>query len=324
MKMTRKNFTPLRWLAVAALLAGGSQVLNCHAAGNVSAMRLAHAEQTPLVAVTHAGDNLVAVGDHGIVVRMDGRNWRQAATVPVDTLLTAVTFVDAQNGWAVGHGGVLLHTRDGGENWTLQQRLEGEPVLLSVWFGDTRHGIVTGAYGYASETHDGGQSWQRLNVSADGDDYHLNQIFPGPQGSLFIAAEKGTAYRSRDNGSSWESLDTGASGSLWSGTVLRDERVVLVGMSGRVLVSADNGDSWHEVDSHSRESITAVTQLKDGRVALVGNGGLVSIANAGTQRFHTEIRTDRQNLAALASADDGSLMVFGAVGVATQDLVSFK
>src|SRR6266498_2339356 len=63
------------------------------------------ATKAPLLGVARAGARLVAVGDHGVVVLSDdeGRNWRQAGTVPTRQMLTAVTFVDAKRGFAVGH-----------------------------------------------------------------------------------------------------------------------------------------------------------------------------------------------------------------------------
>ncbi len=56
-------------------------------------------------------------GERGIVLLSDdaGVSWRQAK-VPVSVSLTAVQFVDAEQGWAVGHLGVVLHTQDGGGN----------------------------------------------------------------------------------------------------------------------------------------------------------------------------------------------------------------
>ena len=189
------------------------------------------------------------------------------------------------------------------------------PVLLSVWFENAQHGIVVGAYGYASETRDGGTTWNRLTVSPEGDDYHLNQIFPGANHSLFIAAEGGNAYRSLDNGQTWQAMDTGASGSLWCGTALRDGRVLLAGMSGRVLLSDDLGDSWREIDTGSTNAITDIRALADGRVALVGNGGLVAIADSDLAGFTTAMRPDRQNLAALAPLHNGELLMLGESGV---------
>lgn len=278
------------------------------------AIALNDVRRAPLVAVARAGHGVVAVGDHGVVaLSSDGQQWHQAR-VPVDGLLTAVSYVDERQGWAVGHGGVLLHSVDGGQNWALQQHLEGKPVLLSVLFTDDHHGMVVGAYGYAARTVDGGVNWQPMQVGKEGDDYHLNQIFQSTGGSLFIAGEAGHAYRSTDQGASWQSLDTGVSGSLWTGAGLRDGRVLLAGMSGRVLLGDSQGLHWRVLDSGSHEAITAVTQLDDGRVALVGNAGMTAVSDTGVTHFTGAQREDRMNLSALAE-QSGHLLLFGATGV---------
>lgn len=279
------------------------------------AIALNDVHQAPLVAVGRAGSGLVAVGDHGVVaLSADGQQWRQARSVPVEGLLTAVSFIDSQQGWAVGHGGVLLHSVDGGQDWTLQKHLEGRPVLLSVLFTDARHGVVVGAYGYAARTANGGVTWQALQVGEEGDDFHFNQVFQAADASLFIVGEAGHAYRSTDQGDSWQALDTGVSGSLWTGTGLRDGRVLLAGMSGRVLLGDSQGRHWQVLDSGSREAITAVAQLDDGRVVLVGNAGLVAVSDTLVAHFTSTQREDRQNLAALV-AQPGHLLLLGAAGV---------
>lgn len=138
-----KNETKRLLATLLLAMAAGTSV-----AAESPAMRLDRPQEAPLVAVVAAGNRLVALGDHGVVALSDdGLNWTQSDKVPVDTLLTALSFADAQNGWAVGHGGVLLRTTNGGQTWTLQQRLEDAPVLLSVWFENAQHGIVVGAYG---------------------------------------------------------------------------------------------------------------------------------------------------------------------------------
>ncbi|MNG10455.1 hypothetical protein D3C85_1453300 [compost metagenome] len=103
---------------------------------------------------------------------------------------------------------------------------------------------------------------------------------------------------------------------------MRDGRVLLAGMSGRVLVSEDRGDSWRELDIGSQEAITAVIQLADGRVVVVGNGGLVSVADADLKHFSTAIREDRLNLSALLAVDDDQLTLFSPQGVLHQRLSS--
>jgi len=309
-----------RWLAVAWVLVFAGRLWAAEI--DSPAILLNNAQSTPLVAVTRTGQRWVAVGDHGVIVHSDdGRVWNQSKSVPVDGLLTALSFADDRQGWAVGHNGVVLHSDDSGQTWVLQKRLDDQPTLLSVWFENARHGMVVGAYGYAAQTLDGGATWQAMQVGEEGEDHHLNALFAGRDGTLFIAAESGKAYRSSDHGATWQSLDTGVSGSLWGGTGLRDGRLLLVGMSGRVLVGDSSGRHWQRLDSGSHEAITAVTQLNDGRVAWVGNGGLVGRSDTAVEHFFVEQREDRLNLCAVAANTSGDLLLFGPTGVIVPDAV---
>jgi photosystem II stability/assembly factor-like uncharacterized protein len=67
------------------------------------------------------GKRLVSVGQRGHIVYSDdrGKRWDQA-DVPVSSDLTAVAFPTPQQGWAVGHDGVVLHSSDGGASWSKQ------------------------------------------------------------------------------------------------------------------------------------------------------------------------------------------------------------
>jgi len=56
----------------------------------------------------------------------DAQTWQQAS-VPVSLTLTSVFFANPQLGWATGHEGVILVTRDGGETWEVQ--LTGAQIL---------------------------------------------------------------------------------------------------------------------------------------------------------------------------------------------------
>ncbi len=303
----------LAGLVLAACVAG----LPAARAGDstqVPAMQARLAAKVPLTALVRAGDALVALGDYGTVVRSSdgGRSWQQAA-VPVSGLLTAAHFIDAQRGWAVGHGGVVLATVDGGVTWTLQQELPEKPVLLSVHFVSPDEGFAVGAYGSAWRTGDGGRSWTPMAVGEGYDaDLHLNHIFATRSGALFAAAETGLAFRSTDGGATWVKLDTGVSGSLWSGLEGPGGEVVLLGMSGRVLTSRDGGDSWQVFEHADGQSLTGAVVTADGSLVVVGTGGVVL---RGRERFEARVRDDRQNLAAVALAADGTLVLAGQLGV---------
>lgn len=80
-----------------------------------------HAAKQLLVGVTLAGKRIVCVGQHGHIVYSDdmGKGWTQGA-VPVSSDLLAVHFPTPQEGWAVGHDGVVLHSADAGATWSKQ------------------------------------------------------------------------------------------------------------------------------------------------------------------------------------------------------------
>ena len=119
-------------------------------------------ERLLLLDATHRGTRVIAVGDRGYIVLSDdnGRTWRRAKS-PAAPLLTAVEFVDAKNGWAVGHDSVILATADGGDTWVQQFAAPAEQrPLLDVTFLDKDTGYAIGAYGAFYETTDGGRSWK--------------------------------------------------------------------------------------------------------------------------------------------------------------------
>src|SRR5262249_1628877 len=85
------------------------------------AIQSARASRTLFNGLARAGDRIVAAGQRGQILYSDdsGQSWKQAA-VPLAADLVAVAFPTAKQGWAVGHGGVILHSADGGATWTRQ------------------------------------------------------------------------------------------------------------------------------------------------------------------------------------------------------------
>src|SRR6187399_939743 len=164
----------VRLALVATLAAVGiaSSVSNAQLDPNDSANKPAEIE--PLAAgsllldLAVAGVRLVAVGERGHVLISDdqGASWRQAKSVPTRVMLTAVFFIDAQYGWAVGHDETILNTVDGGENWTRSHFApEAQQPLLDLWFANRVSGIAVGAYGAYFTTNDGGRHWSSAKFS---------------------------------------------------------------------------------------------------------------------------------------------------------------
>ena len=279
------------------------------------------ATKAMMLGCARAGKRLVAVGDHGIVLLSDdeGKSFRQAKAVPVRSTLTAVSFADEKNGWAVGQWGVIVATGDGGESWQLQRMdTSVDQPLFSVWFKDKEHGWAVGLWSLVLTTKDGGKNWnaEKLPPPPGGGktDRNLLKIFASGKGTLFIAAEQGTVLRSEDEGAHWSYASTGYKGSFWTGTVLKDGTVLVGGLRGTIYRSLDNGKSWKEAKSELKSSLTDFGEA-GGKVVAVGLDGVVLESSDGGASFTGSQNDDRTPFTALAVTDGGSLVAFAKDGL---------
>lgn len=275
----------------------------------------------PMLGAARAGKRIVAVGDYGIVLLSDdeGKTYRQASGVPVSSTLTAVSFADEKNGWAVGHWGVIMHTVDGGENWSIQRSdtVEDRP-LFSVHFFDANDGIAVGLWSLVLRTRDGGKSWETINLPAPPEggkaDRNLFKVFASPKGSLFVAAERGLVLRSDDRGENWHYLSTGYKGSFWSGAALTNGTLIVAGLRGTLYRSTDDGKSWSNVPTGSKSSITDIVQVGDKVIGVGLDGVQIESSDLGATYVWTQ-RDDRLSMTAVVAAGQAGLARFSKRGV---------
>ena len=286
----------------------------------VPAVRAAHAARATMLASTRAGERIVAVGDHGVVLLSDdgGRSHRQARQVPVDVALTSVSFIDARRGWAAGHWGVILHTADGGETWQVQRSDAGQDrPLFALHFFDEKHGVAVGLWSLVLRTEDGGAHWQPVELAPPPGgkraDLNLFGLFADARGQLFAPAERGMVLRSDDKGQSWKYLPTGYAGSFWTG-IAAPGALLVAGLRGSMYRSVDDGVSWQRVDTHTASSITALAGA-DRKIVGVGLDGLVLRSDDGGASFAASTREDRLPLTSVALDDQGRATMYSRQGV---------
>jgi photosystem II stability/assembly factor-like uncharacterized protein len=302
--------------------AGASTPVALHPAETV-----AHARQAGMLGVAWAGRRIVAVGAHGIVLLSDdmGKTWRQARAVPLDATLTAVSFVNDKEGWAVGHAGVVLHTRDGGEHWDLQRSTPRQDrPLFAVHFFDAAHGVAVGLWSLVLTTSDGGRVWTARELPAPPGakraDLNLFGLFAGPGAALYAAAEKGYVLHSADQGASWRYLATGYRGSFWTGSVLADGALLVGGLRGALYRSGDAGQRWSRIGTGSTASITGLARTGDDRgVLAVGQDGLMLRSEDDGASFRTSYRHDRLPLTTVLPFAGFTAPLMSAFGPAPRD-----
>ena len=313
-------------LSVLLALAGQTQaqsgvpaelaVLKIRPASQSSAATLA-----PMLGAARAGKRIVAVGNYGIVLLSDdeGKSFRQAAGVPVSSTLTAVSFADDKNGWAVGHWGTILRTSDGGENWIVQRSdtLEDRP-LFSVHFFDAKEGVAVGLWSLVLSTRDGGKTWLPVSLPAPPEggkaDRNLFKAFASPKGSLFVAAERGLILRSDNRGLSWRYLATGYRGSFWTGTALADGTLLVAGLRGTLYRSTDDGRTWLATTSGSKSSLTDIAEIGDKVIGVGLDGVQIESIDHGASFIWTQ-RDDRLSMTAVVRAGQSSALRFSKHGV---------
>ncbi|MGQ0700723.1 MAG: YCF48-related protein [Panacagrimonas sp.] len=254
-----------------------------------------------LLDVASTGTQLVAVGAFGnLVVSNDGEHWTQIIT-PARSTLTAVFFTDAQNGWAVGHDAVILHTADGAKSWSVQHfKPELNQPLLDVFFLDVTHGYAIGSFGLFLETRDGGKSWLEVDapvIKEEGS--HLNAMIRLRDGRLLIVGERGFIAMSGDGGA-WEKLESPYEGSFFGASPMGEKGALIFGLRGNAFLS-DDARAWRQVNLGSTRTAFGGAVMPDGRAVLVGADGLaLSVSADGS--------VSEKGLASIAGAASGGTL----------------
>lgn len=300
------------------------------------------AAQTRTLDVTNVdGKFLIAVGDHGIILKStDGVNWEQKPS-PVRRMLNAVEFVDDKHGWAVGYDSAIIHTADGGETWQVQEWVGeyGRPKInWGVTFFNKNKGFVVGTYGTLKRTDDGGKTWTDVETPMGELGFSFTKLIRLNDGTLIMAAERSILGRSNDGGVTWEMLKSPYQGSWFGGLPYGTSGVLLYGLRGNMYISENvheldvqDPDEWDEFELESVEGTDALAAmgwikpetnsvnsyyggavLPDGSLAVVGNNG--EIFNVSTNGALRQIPNPVNGAVAGATPWKGGLVVVGRYG----------
>lgn len=348
-----------RLLLLGALLLAGGAHAGDDAGGFVDVLDLPAVysnvpSRVPLLAISRAGNRLISAGARGHILYSDegGSSWRQAE-VPVSSDLTAVRFPTPQDGWAVGHDGVVLHSADGGLHWQRQldgrqigqlmidyynahpqpdnatwlaqaQRLKEEGAdkpFLDLWFRDAREGFVVGAFNLILHTTDGGLSWEPWNHRIDNPQaLHLTAMTASGD-DLFIVGEQGlllrlasrTVSRQESQQPRFVALPSPYAGSFF-GVVARPGLLFAYGLRGHAIRSLDGGESWTAVDTGLLVSLTAASFDANGRLYLFSQAGQGLVSDDSGASFKALDLAERLPVSG-AVAGPGRLLLVGARGI---------
>ncbi len=318
-------------LAVPVLAHGGNDRLE------TPAFRAPKASGAAMLAIVCSGNRLVAAGEYGVILYSDtdGKTWLQA-DVPVSVTLTALHFPVPNQGWAVGHDGVILHSSDNGAHWVKQfDGNQANALLLAAAEKRQNEASAAGTGGAAAPA----AAQQAL------DDARAGAKF-GPARPLFDVWFKdgkqglavgsfGQIFRTRDGGKTWElgnehianpdNLHYNALSHTPGGTLL------IAGEAGKVYRSRDGGDSWATLDTgYPGQLYGAIAAGEDakGEVLLAyGFGGHVFRSADNGAHWRPATIDEKKPLVAGTALVDGSIILLSYDGKLLRSAdrgVSFK
>lgn len=195
------------------------------------------ATESIVIDIARAGDQLVAVGERGHILRStDGRKWTQMPS-PVSVMLNRVVFLDDRTGWAGGHDAAILKTTDGGATWNLlNYQPELEQAIYDLHFFDRDNGIAVGAYDLFWRTSDGGATWAPVDSPVGQGELHHYSITALRDGTLLIAGERSMLARSTDQGQTWERIVSPYFGSYFGAVPNGPTGAIVFGLRGNTYL----------------------------------------------------------------------------------------
>ncbi len=286
-----------------------------------------------LVDVAALGNGrLVAVGEQGTIILSDdkGHSWQQAK-VPVSVNLTAVFFFDTKIGWAAGHGGAILGTRDGGQTWSrlfdgnaanaqilaaAQSRLKkvrGRDQGMDDALADSLQDELE----QAEEALTDAEAGSRFGPSRPLFGLWFKDVRQG-----FAVGSFGQLFRTDDAGGTWryigDRLDNPEGFHYNAIAHTPSGKLVVVGEGGAMHISADGGDSWQRQETGYKGQLYGLLAFHDTggeEILLVyGFGGRVFVSRDGGTSWTEGNSGVKTNIVAGFVASDGSLRLIDAGG----------
>ncbi|MDM0117681.1 YCF48-related protein [Variovorax sp. J22R133] len=351
-------FREAQWAAAALCAALAAKAVSAEpvfqAPTQVPAARSALATRVTFNALAMAGDRMVVAGQRGhILLSDDGAAWKQAQ-VPVSSDLTALSFPVANEGWAVGHEGVVLHTSNGGQSWDRQldgkqaaalilkqygtpartddaaaQRLKADAEafaaqgadkpFLDVWFEDDKKGFAVGAFNLILRTGDGGKTWSPwLDRIDNPKGLHLYAVRPAG-GSVFIVGEQGLVLKLDRERQRFVNVPLPYQGTLF-GVVGTPGATVVFGLRGNAWRSTDGGATWAKVDTGVNAGLASGLVRPDGAIVLVSQAGDVLLSTDDGASFARVKTANTAPAFAVAQQGKRTLALAGVGGVRMQEL----
>ena len=192
-----------------------------------------------------------------------GNTWDTAVTNAQDGIAD-ITFISANQAWAVGDDGLILQSTNGGLNWTTIP--SGVTANLeSIFFADTATAYIAGRNGTILKSINGGSSW---SVQTSGTTDRLESVWFLTPNRGFVAGRDGVFLETSNGGSTWTSAASLGSDDNKDIYFLDATTGFVAGENG-IFKTTNAGNSW------SPTTVVGISEISAIHFANATNGYVV-------------------------------------------------
>ena len=200
-----------------------------------------------------------------------GQSWEIARQADFETHFEDVTFIDAQNGWAVGYQGTIVHTTDGGAHW--ESQTSGTSTWLQgITFFSSTEGWAVGQGGIILHTTDSGNNWEAQTSGTSNDLWGVT-FFSSTEG--WTVGRNGAILHTTNGGDNWEAQTSGTSNWLNDIYFFSSTEGWTVGDWGTILHTTDGGDNWEAQISGTSNGLWSISYGCGTTMWAVGDWGII-------------------------------------------------
>lgn len=290
----------------------------------IPAIQSTKASKGLMLSLAKAGDRLLGAGERGIIVYSDdqGQAWNQAK-VPVSVTITSIFFPTDKQGWAVGHDGVILATKDAGVTW--KKQFDGNDANRLI-----EQELISRLNEKKSQLAKSNLSAQikdQLNADIDSIQLAIEDIKAGsefgPSRPLFgvwfknnlegiVVGSFGQIFSTKNGGESWSYLGSRISNPdnfhFNNISMLSDGRLAITAEQGKIWLSKDQGLSWNLTDTGYEGYIYGVISLpKASKLIAYGFAGNLFHADLDGKSWKPLPKLTNKSL--ISSTVDGSTVI---------------
>jgi len=296
-----------------------------------SSMPTEFPERSLLLDITQAGERLIAVGERGHIVFSDdqAKSWTQAQ-VPVRVTLTSVFFVNEDMGWAVGHDGAVLRTKDAGQTWhKLLDGYEANELILEHaqrLYVQAQEKVDSASQEALedAERHLENRYIQLQDAESfleEGASRPFLDVWFNSETEGYIFGAFGMFLHTQDGGESWESVHERVDNPYWFHLNVAEKigpSLFIVAEAGGIYRSDDDGQTWQKLESPYDGGFFGVTGDGKGQIIAFGLRGNAFVSQDNGRQWRALDTNSTNSFFASARLGDDSTLLLGNGGTVVQ------